>query len=149
MVVLISIVTIPIMRYPPAYNKKAGSPISKNSHTPAKNKTAAMIGSGHNCLMFVPANTPHTAANIGLTAKNNRKHMAIPFVPAKVTASQGQPIIRRTVNIVQVINFFIEIYSSISFKFTNVSYSFQTWLYILFLVHQPLFHNTAAHHYST
>ena len=81
--------------------KNAGSPISKNSHTPAKYNPAIIIGNDHNRFTFFPASTPVTTAKKGLIEKNNKKQTAIPILPANVTASHGQPIIKKIANIIQ------------------------------------------------
>ncbi|SCJ31434.1 Uncharacterised protein [uncultured Blautia sp.] len=57
--------------------------------------------------MSFPANTPHTAENMGLTPKNSRRQTAIPALPANVAANHGQPIINSIANIDQKINGFM------------------------------------------
>ena len=65
-------------------------PMSKNIHVPMRNSTAEITGRLHKCRMSFPANAPIITEYNGLTAKNRRKHTAIPASPfTKVTASHG------------------------------------------------------------
>ena len=97
------------------YSRNAVSSISKNSHTPAKNIPAIMIGSIHNCLIFLPAKMPHTRENTGSITKKSKKQTAIPESLAKVAASQGTPNIKITEATAKIINFFIQAYSFVKF----------------------------------
>ena len=56
--------------------------------------------------MFLPAAAPQRAEKTGLTPKNNTKHRAMPALPAKVTANQGQTIIKNVERSTQKSSFF-------------------------------------------
>ncbi len=64
--------------------------MSKNIHVPIRNNTAETTGRLHKYWIFFPVKIPIITEYNGLTAKNKRKHTAIPASSfTKVTTSHG------------------------------------------------------------